>query len=199
MFKSFDMTVPNIDFRAANVRVRIALALLLVANLVAAVFAFHLVGESPAAADAELGALRAQFRAAGVRLNRSRTLAANMDQGRAEGDKFLASYMTTRRHTFSTIIGEINGLAKTAGMKMGNATFTTPDPIEGATDLAMLTISVNFEGGYSQLVRFVNLMDRSPRFLLIEGLQVTPQPKGDLLNVAVKLNTFVRDDQEGPQ
>ena len=160
MFKSFDMTVPNIDFRAANVRVRIALALLLVANLVAAVFAFHLVGESPAAADAELGALRAQFRAAGVRLNRSRTLAANMDQGRAEGDKFLASYMTTRRHTFSTIIGEINGLAKTAGMKMGNATFTTPDPIEGATDLAMLTISVNFEGGYSQLVRFVNLMDR---------------------------------------
>ena len=43
----------------------------------------------------------------------------------------------------------------------------------------MLTFSINFEGGYTQLVKLVNLLDRSPRFLIIEGLQVAPEAKGD--------------------
>jgi hypothetical protein len=39
----------------------------------------------------------------------------------------------------------------------------------------------------------VNLLDRSPRFLIIEGLQVAPEAKGDSLTVGVKLNVFVKD------
>ena len=63
----------------------------------------------------------------------------------------------------------------------------------------MLTITATFEGGYGQLVKFVNELDRSNRFLLIEQLQVAPQPKGDLLNATVKLNTFVREQNAGGQ
>jgi type IV pilus assembly protein PilO len=160
-------------------------------------FAFHLIGDSPSGVDAQLTGIRSGFRAAQARLNRSKILAANIDLGKEQGDKFLASYMTSRRHTFSTILGEISGVAKLAGMKMGDANYAVPDPIEGSEDLDMLTITANFEGTYPQLLKFVNLLDRSPRFLLIEGLQVTPQPKGDLLSITIKMNTFVKDDKEG--
>jgi hypothetical protein len=76
---------------------------------------------------------------------------------------------------------------------MKEATFASLDPIEGTEDLDMLTFSINFEGGYTQLVKLVNLLDRSPRFLIIEGLQVAPEAKGDSLTVGVKLNVFVKD------
>ena len=65
---------------------------------------------------------------------------------------------------------------------MQEETIAPLDPIEGSDDLSMMTISINFEGSFAQLVKFVNLLDRSPRFLIIESMQVSPQPKGDVLN-----------------
>ena len=141
----------------------------------------------------ELSIARAQLGASQVRLKRSRLLTANIDKGKAESESFLATYFTNRRYTYSTIINEINQAAKTAGMNMKEATFASLDPIEGTDDLEMLTVSVNFEGGYPQLVKLVNLMDRSPRFLIIESLQIASPPKGDTYDVTIKLNAFVRD------
>jgi Tfp pilus assembly protein PilO len=188
------MTLPQINFREPKVLVCAGLGLLLFANLVAAVLAFHLIGDSPAELDAQLTSARAAFRAAQQRLGKSKTLTGNMERSREQGDKFLASYMTSRRHTFSVLASEINKIGETAGMKVGDLNYSYLDPIEGSEDLDMLTITANFEGNYAQLVKFVNLLDRSPRFLLIENLQVAPQPKGDILNATVKLNTFVKDD-----
>ena len=187
------------NFREPKFLVRAGLGLLLLANLVAATLAFHLIGESPADLDAELTAARANFSAAQQRLNKSKMLTGNMERSRTQGDSFLASYMTNRKHTFSVLDGEINKLAESTGMKVGVWNYSLLDPIEGSGDLDMLTITANFEGSYAQLVKFVNLLDRSQRFLIIESLQVTPQPKGDILDATVKLNAFVKDDNEVSQ
>ncbi len=183
--------------REPQVVVRLALGVLLLANLVAAAFAFHLIGDSPDALNQQLAGALADRQTSQSRLNRSRALAGNVEKGKGEGERFLSTYMTTRRYTFSTIIGEINETSKASGMKMQDATIAPLDPIEGSEDLDMMTISVNFEGGYNELVKFVNLLDRSKRFLIIESLTVTPRPKGDVLAVNVRLNTFVKDDRDG--
>lgn len=185
------------QFKEPKMLVRAGLAVLLVANLVAAAFAFHLFGPSPADMDAQLVAARAQLQAAQMHLQRSRSLAGNIDRGREEAGHFLADYMTDRRITYSTIIGAINQIAISAGMKQGDGTIAPLDPIEGSQDLDMMTISVNFEGTYPQLLKFVNELDKSPRFLIIESVAVTPRPKGDQLSVNVKLNTFVKNDTGG--
>jgi Tfp pilus assembly protein PilO len=196
MTRNYSQALAGMNFREPKVLVRGALGLLFFANIVAAVFAFHLIGDSPAELDAQLSSARAGFRAAQQRLKTSRSLIDNMEYSKGQGDQFLASYMTSRRHTYSTIDTEMNKLAETAGMKVGDLNYTLPDPIEGAEDLATMSITANFEGNYAQLVKFVNLLDRSPRFLLIDSLQVAPQPKGDTLNATVKLNTFIKDDRE---
>src|SRR6185312_1460954 len=118
---------------------------------------------------------------------RSRMLAGNIGKGKSEGETFLASYFTTRRHTYSTILEEIRGIEASAGMKQQEGQISPLDPIEGSDDLSMMSVSVNFEGTFPQLVKFVNLLDRSPRFLIIESMQVAPQPKGDILNVNLKM------------
>ena len=176
--------------------VRIVLGLLLLANLVGAGIAFNLFGPSPEALDMQLMAARARLQGDQARLTRSRLLSSNIGKGKTEGDTFLTSYFTTRRRTYSTIISEITEIAKGAGMKAQEWTIAPLDPIEGSDDLSMMTVAVNFEGAYPQLVKFANALDRSPRFLIIESMQTTPQPKGDILSVTLKLNAFIKDDSE---
>ena len=189
----------NLNFREPQVLVRAVIGALLVANLVVAAFAFHLVGDSPSDLDAQLASLRSTFRSTQQHLDKSRALVRNMDTGREQGNKFEVSYMTTRRQTFGPLDAELNHLAQTTGMKVGTINYSVLAPIEGSGDLYMLTITAGFEGGYPQLMKFVNALDHSPRFLVIDELQVAPQPKGDILDAVFHINTFVRDEPEAAQ
>ena len=195
MTRSFKL--PKITLSDPQVIVRSILGVLLLLNLVAAGFLFHVFGTSTDDLNQQLASTQMQIQAGNAKLMRARRLAANIDLGRNEGDKFLASYMSTRRTTYSTIIGEITNLSKEAGMKMKETNIAPLDPIEGSNDIDMMTIAVSFEGNYSQLVKLVNLLDHSQRFLIIESLTASPQPKGDQVNVSFKLNTFVKDDPGG--
>ena len=185
------------SMRDPKVLVRAALGLLLAANLVAAAFAFHLIGDSPEALNQQLAGTLAEKQRAQAALNRGRALRGSIDKGKGEGERFLTTYMSSRRYTSSIIIGELNEIAKSAGMKMLDGTIAPLEAIEGSEDLDMMTISVNFEGGSNELVKLANLLDRSKRFLIVESLTVAPRPKGDVLAVNVRLNTFVKEDKDG--
>ena len=49
--------------------------------------------------------------------------------------------------------------------------------------LDMMQITANYEATYADLVRFVNLIDKSSRLLVMESLNATPQQGGGKLNV----------------
>src|SRR5206468_601668 len=132
------------------VLVRAALGLLLVLNLVAAGFLFHVFGTSTEELNRQLAATQLQMQADNLRLLRARKLSSSIDLGRNEGDRFLASYMSSRRTTYSVVIGEITNLSRDAGMKMKEANIAPLDPIEGSNDIDMMTVAVNFEGNYAQ-------------------------------------------------
>jgi hypothetical protein len=184
-------------WKEPQVLVRLGLGLFLAANLVAAAIAFNIFGASPQALNESLVAANARLQADQNRLTRSRLLDSNIGKGKAESDTFLATYFTNRRTTYSTILTEVNDVAKSAGLKTEEGTIAPLDPIEGSDDLSMMTFSVNVEGTFPQFVKFINLLDRSPRFLIMESVQMTPQPKGDLITSNLKLHVFVKDDVGG--
>ena len=128
-----------------------------------------------------------------MKLNRTRQIASKVDTGREEGSKFIATYMTSRRTTYSTILAELNQTAAQAAMKPKDALIGL-DAIQGDDSLDTMTITANFEGPYSSLVKFINLLDKSKRFLIIETLTASPQQNGNILSVTLKLNTFVKED-----
>ncbi|HEX4277603.1 MAG TPA: GspMb/PilO family protein [Bryobacteraceae bacterium] len=201
MPRSFNFRAISLPSAAAwkepRVLVRIGLGILLAANLVAASFAFNVFGSSPEALNQSLITAGARLQADQARLNRSRVLTSNVGKGKTEGDTFLATYFTNRRTTYSTVLNEIRETAVTAGMKTQEGQIAPLDPIEGTDDLSMMTISVNFEGAFPQLVKLINLLDRSPRFLIIESMQVAPQPKGDVVDTNLKMHVFIKDDSGG--
>src|SRR5690242_9445796 len=184
------------NFKAAlrdpRVLVRALLAVLLAANLGAAVMAFKPFGGSADDLRRERGELQARLAQLQTHLAQTRKLASKVQSARVEGDNFLDRYVTDRRTMSSTIFEEMDRTAQQAGIKPRDRNVEL-SPIEGSDTLEMMSITAGYEGPYESLEKFVNLLDRSPRFLIIESLVAAPQQGGQMLNVTLKLDTFVKE------
>jgi type IV pilus assembly protein PilO len=173
---------------------RAVIGFLLVANLVAAFAVFQPLGGSAEELDVEARRLNTQLQQRQAALKKLRALVAKIEQARAAGDEFLTTYFMDRRTLSSTIVSELSTAAKEAGIRPKEHAFGF-DPIEGSDTLSMVTITANYEGTYGDLLEFVNRLDKSPRFLILDTLTAAPQQGGTNLNVNIKLNTFVREDR----
>jgi type IV pilus assembly protein PilO len=192
MPRSFDLRA---YLRDRRVMVRGALGALLGANLVAALFAFHLLGGSPDDLAREMHAKQQDLALRLQQLRRTRNLVEKVQQAKLEGDKFLDECTMNRRSAFSTLIGEVDKMAVESGMKPKDTSFTK-DPVEGSDTIEQLTVTANYEGVYTSLTKFVNLLDKSPRFLIIESMQAAPLSTG-ALSVTLKVGAFIRDAAGG--
>ena len=192
MLKSFNVWPPN------NPRsvIRLVLSVLLAANLVAAYFVIRPIGGSPQQLSEQAAGMRSQIRQQQSSLDRTKVLAGKIESGRAEGDEFMSKYFLPRRTAYSAIMADLNDLAGQTKVTPREGAYAI-EPIEGSDTLDMMQLSVNYEATYADLIRFVNLIDKSDRLLVIESLNATPQQTGNKLNVMLKLDTFVREDGSG--
>jgi Tfp pilus assembly protein PilO len=184
----------SLNVKDPRVLMRGLIGLLLVANLAAAVVAFKPFGGSAEDLRREQQMLNAQLTRAQQQLAASKRLVGKVEQARTEGDHFLNKYFTDSQTTAALILTELNTTAHDAGIKMGQAQFNKEN-IEGSDTLQMLTTNVGFEGNYTNLTKFMNLLDKSPRFMIIESMQAAApqQQAGQALNVSLKIDTFVQD------
>jgi len=173
--------------------IRLGLGVLLAANLVAGYFMIRPIGGSPADLRRQEQELRTQIQQQQGILGRTKTLAAKIEIGRGEGDKFMNTYFLPRRTAYSTIMSNLNDLANQAKVTAKESS-NAIDEVEGSDTLLRMQVTANFEAKFEDLIRFVNLLDKSNRLMIIESLNATPQQGGKLLNVMLKLDTFVRED-----
>ncbi len=190
MPRSFDLS--GLKWSDPRVAMRALLGVLLAANLAAAVVAFKPFGGGVDDLRRERQQLQQQLAQMQAQVNRARSIAAKVQTARAEGDKFLDDYVTDRRVVTSSVVSDLTQMAKDAGISLLPTTLSI-EPIEGSDTLSMVTINAGCAGTYANLVKFVNLIDRSNRFLIIESLNAVPQQNGPNLNVALKIDTFIKE------
>jgi Tfp pilus assembly protein PilO len=205
MPRSFNLKNANwkwkgVAIRDPRVAMRAVIGLLLAANLAAAVIAFKPFGGSADDLRQQQQSLSVQLRQLQMRLASGKRLVDKVEVARSEGDQFLAEYFLDERVMSATLLDELNQMAVKAGIRMGQSS-AQAQPIEGSDTLYMLSIQAGFEGTYPNLAKFVNLVDKSPRFLIIENMQANAptgpgagQGGGQALNVTLKIDTFVRGE-----
>jgi len=176
-----------------RVAMRALIGVLLAANLAAAVDAFHPFGGSAADLRRQQASLRARLAAVQAHIAISKRLVDKAAAARRDGDRFLAKYVVDRQSASSAIYDELMKMAGEAGVRpLG--TSDQYDEIEGSDTIEMLTIQAGYEGPYDKLATFVSLLDKSPRFLIIENMNLAaPSQAGQVLSVQFKLHTFVRE------
>lgn len=188
-FSSFNVAA----LKDPRVSVRAALGSLLVLNLAAALILFRPWGGSADDLERQLDSMRAQLPQRQAALAHSKALVEKVQKAKSQGDKFMSQYMLNARTAYSTVLTELDHDAAQVGLKQKESQYNV-EPIDGSDTLGMMTISANYEGPYANLTKFINELDRSKQFLIIESLQASPQSVGAAVNVNFKLNTFVRDE-----
>ena len=173
--------------------IRLVLGVLAAANLVAGYFVLRPPGGSSQELRQQATEMTTQIRQQQGTLDRTRLLSGKIEIGRGEGDRFMSKYFLPRRSAYSIVMAELNDLAsqaKVTAKESANAI----EPVDGSDALEMMQITANYEATYADLVRFVNLIDKSNRLLVMESMNATPQQGGGKLNVSLKLDTFVVED-----
>lgn len=193
MLRSFKLSLPPGARKDPRFIARAVLATLLFLNLIAVYMVVYPIGGSAEQLEQEIATLRQSIQQRQAAMTRMRALVSKIETGRATGDQFLGQYFMDRRTSSSAILTELDQAAKGAGMRPKERSFVY-DPIEGSETLSMMTVVANYEGTYGDLLEFVNKLDKSPRFLILDTLTAAPQAGGANLNVQIKFNTFVRED-----
>ncbi|HLK19604.1 MAG TPA: hypothetical protein VKT81_11630 [Bryobacteraceae bacterium] len=191
MLRSFSWNVWPPNNTAALLR--LGVAVLLAANLAAGYFVLRPIGGSPDELRQQAMEMRLQIHQQQNALDRLRLLSGKVEIGRGEGDSFMHKYFMPRRTAYSVILAELNQIENDAKVTQKEVAFGWM-PVEGSDNLQMMQITANLESSYENLVRFVNMIDKADRLLIIEGLNATPQQGGVKLNVMMKLDTFVVED-----
>jgi Tfp pilus assembly protein PilO len=178
-------------------KIQLGLAGLALFDLLFYLFAIGPLGDSDRQNRVQLATLQKQVRDRTAQVDRLASVVHKVEIARAGGDELLDTITLSRRTAFSEIVSELDQAAKTAGVDLRDRGINA-DPIDGSDTLSMLTITQNLEGNYDNLVKFLNQLDRSKRFVIVESLGAAPQQSGakdtgGKLSVTLKLDAFVKE------
>ena len=121
-----------------------------------------------------------------------RSAAKKIELARSAGKEIIEKITIGRQVAFSILVSELDTAATKAGIEDRDRTYDI-EPIEGASRYGVVSMNANFRGDYENIVRFLNLLDRSDRFFIIESLGASPRSDSRDLQVTMRIDTFVRD------
>jgi Tfp pilus assembly protein PilO len=105
-------------------------------------------------------------------------------------DRFYADQFLPAATGYSSIVAELGELAGHSGLKTGGISFKQKElPKRGVTEIQ---ISASVEGDYPSLIHFINGLERSKNFYLLDNLQLASVTTGSI-KLQLELRTYFRD------
>lgn len=91
--------------------------------------------------------------------------------------------------TYSAISTNLDKLGIDSGVKVSGEKYEEKDAaIEG---LQRVEIQADVSGGYLQLVKFINSLERNKLFFMVDGLQLASEQSGNV-KLQIRLETYLR-------
>ena len=101
-------------------------------------------------------------------------------------DQFYRDRLPEQDSAISESLGRV---ASESGVQMTGVKYDPKD--ENQVGLRPIYISAQFSGGYSQLVRFVNALERNKLFFIVDGVDFASQQQG-AIQLNLNLETYLR-------
>jgi Tfp pilus assembly protein PilO len=169
-----------------------ALGILFAADVIFYLVAVEPLGRRDTEQRALLTALQRQIETKKQDVEQLQLVVSKVEQARAGGDGLLEGITIPRRTANSTLYSELVQAASKAGIDTREGNFEI-EPIEGTEEYGMISVNANFRGEYQNLVRFLNQIDRSEQFLIIDSLAATPRTDSEQLQFMMRFNTLLRE------
>jgi len=130
--------------------------------------------------------LEKQYRADNARLERFRS---ELPADEKQWDEFFTTHFHPAGAGYSAISGDLGDLSRAAGLRSDAISFHqhTPD----ARGLMQVDITTAVEGDYDGLIQFLNKLEHSDNFYVLDGLSLASSTAGKL-RLNVQLRTYFR-------
>jgi len=176
---------PRNNSRKWKLAVKIALACLLVLDG-ALIFAnVRIAGEAPESQAQERGRLAQKERLLAADIGKGRAVEMHLPDVAKECDDFYQRNLLPASSGYSTVISDLGQMGKDAGVQISDTGYhETTVKDRGLTEVQ---ISTAVQGDYQSLIRFINSLEHSPRFYVLDGLTLGSETSG-----AIKLNVTLR-------
>ncbi len=160
-----------------------AVLLVLVAGL-SIRFGLDWAATSGSSADA-LAGKQIQLKALDLETAPLRGLEKRVDDSRAQ---MLAFNLKRIPPNYSSIANRIGELALKGPVYLSRVQYTQGKPGSNLTEISM---DAGITGGYPQIMRFVNSLERDQNFFVIRAMSLTGQ-QGGLVNLRLRVSTWLR-------
>jgi type IV pilus assembly protein PilO len=172
------------DSRDARKKVKIAIAVLLAVDVVAAVVFFSPLVGSERSRREQLDQLWRELQQKTRAAEPLRDFDKKIVTARQQIDDFYKNRLPAQD---SAIYEEVGKLAGQSGVRIGQIRSKSKDT--ESVGLRPVEIEADFSGGYLQLVRFINALERDPLFFIVDSVQLGGE-QGGMVKLQLKLETY---------
>jgi hypothetical protein len=106
-----------------------------------------------------------------------------------ECDDFFGAELRPATTGYSAVVSDLGALAKQAGLRTDAVTFRQHDL--SSRNVVEVEVVASIEGDYPSLVSFINGLERSKNFYLLDSLQLASSTGGNL-KLNLQLRTYFR-------
>jgi type IV pilus assembly protein PilO len=159
-------------------------AALLILNLVLGIRLFLAWNTLRASGEEQLQQEQAAYRALQIEMSPVKGLPQKVSLSSKQADEFYAARFPT---AYSTISAAVNDLALKNSVRLSSLAYTARPALPG---LAEVRMDASLSGEYPSLMHFINGLERSKTFFLIDGLTLTGS-QGGLVNLRLRLTTYL--------
>jgi Type II secretion system (T2SS), protein M subtype b len=169
--------------------VGIALGLLLLADLALAAFLWSASRQGPDALRAERAELALQAKLLRADLRRGEAIRASLPQVGRDCDTFYQHSFLDAKTGYSQIESDLGAIAQKAGVKTPAVAYEQKDVKDrGVTEISIKT---SVEADYPSLIRFINGLERSNNFYLVDELHLASVSTGGI-QLEIAMHTYFR-------
>jgi len=168
--------------------IRLIIGFILLAD-VGLVFVNWQLATAPSIPGDEVRALRHRRDLMAADIRRAEAIRAGLPGVQTESDSFMEKDLRPTAAGYSSVVEDLGALAKDSGLQITSTRFK-PKKIEkrGVDEIA---VSITMQGAYPSLVSFINALERSKNFYLLDSLSLDSSSEG-LLKLNLELRTYFR-------
>jgi type IV pilus assembly protein PilO len=174
------------DGRDARKKMKIAIAALVAVDVIALVVFFSPLVGSEQSRREQLNQLWRELQQKTRAAEPLRDFDKKIATARVQIDDF---YKTRVPAQDSAISAELGKVANQSGVRIGQIRYKSQDT--ESVGLRPVEIDADFSGGYLQLVRFINALERDPLFFIIDSVQLGGE-QGGVVKLQLKLETYLK-------
>jgi Tfp pilus assembly protein PilO len=170
-------------------RIRIAILGVLAADALLFWFNWQLAGAAPEQVEQQLDQVRRQHRLHGAEVQRASEIRSKLGQIEKDCNQFYEEQFLGEEVGSSTVVADLTAIAAKAGLEARNVTYKQTE-LE-RRNVIEVAIVATVEGSYASIVGFINGLEQSKRFYLLENLALA-SGQGGALKLNLQLKTYFR-------